>query len=34
MDNLQVLCEKCNLQKSNMTMEEFKLWRNKHGTTK
>lgn len=34
LDNLQVLCEKCNLQKSNMTMEEFKLWRNKHGTTK
>lgn len=34
LDNLQVLCEKCNLQKSNMTMEEFKLLRNKHGTTK
>lgn len=32
LDNLQVLCEKCNLQKSNMTMEEFEIWRNKHGT--
>lgn len=31
MDNLQVLCEKCNIQKSNMTMEEFYLWRNNHG---
>lgn len=34
LDNLQVLCEKCNLQKSNMTMEEFGIWRNKHGTDK
>ncbi len=34
LENLQVLCEKCNLQKGNKTMEEFKLWRNKHGTTK
>lgn len=34
LDNLQVLCEKCNLQKSNMTMEEFNIWRNKHGTSK
>lgn len=33
LDNLQVLCDKCNLQKSNMTMEEFEIWRNKHGTT-
>jgi hypothetical protein len=32
LDNLQVLCEKCNLQKSNMTMAEFEIWRNKHGT--
>lgn len=34
LDNLQVLCEKCNLQKHNMTMEEFNIWRNKHGSTK
>ena len=33
MDNLQVLCEKCNIQKSNMTMEEFHLWRINHGKT-
>lgn len=31
LDNLQVLCEKCNLQKSNMTMDEFAGWRAKHG---
>lgn len=34
LDNLQVLCEKCNLQKHNMTMEEFNIWRNMHGSTK
>lgn len=32
LENLQVLCEKCNLQKRNMTMDEFEIWRNKHGT--
>lgn len=31
LDNLQVLCEKCNLQKSNMTMNEFNEWRMEHG---
>lgn len=31
MENLQVLCEKCNLRKGNMTMEEFYLWRKNHG---
>ena len=34
MENLQVLCEKCNLQKGNKTMEEFLIWMNKHGTDK
>lgn len=29
--NLQVLCEKCNLQKNNMSMEEFYIWRKNHG---
>ena len=33
MDNLQVLCEKCNIQKSNMIMEEFHFWRINHGKT-
>lgn len=33
MDNLQILCEKCNIQKSNMAMEEFHLWRINHGKT-
>lgn len=32
-ENLQVLCEKCNLQKSNMTMEEFNKWRENNGKT-
>ncbi len=32
MDNLQVLCEKCNLRKSNMTMDEFHKWIDNHGT--
>lgn len=32
LNNLQVLCRKCNLQKRDKTMEEFYLWRNKHGT--
>lgn len=30
MDNLQVLCEKCNLHKNNMTMKEFNKWNQKH----
>ncbi len=31
MENLQVLCEKCNLQKGNKTMDEFNEWRMEHG---
>lgn len=30
MDNLQVLCEKCNIQKGNMTMDEFIQWKKNH----
>ena len=33
MENLQVLCEKCNLKKRNKTMEEFQRWREQHGKT-
>lgn len=33
LENLQVLCEKCNLQKGNMTMAEFNEWRMNHGRT-
>lgn len=33
LDNLQVLCEKCNIQKGNMTMDEFKEWRENYGKT-
>lgn len=33
MNNLQVLCEKCNLQKSNMNMDEFYIWRINHVRT-
>lgn len=31
LENLQVLCEKCNLRKSNMTMDEFYKWMDNHG---
>lgn len=33
LDNLQVLCEKCNLRKRNMTMQEFLKWRSVNGKT-
>lgn len=32
-NNLQVLCSKCNLQKGAFTMEEFLEWREGHGTS-
>lgn len=31
MENLQILCEKCNLQKGNKTMDEFNEWIMEHG---
>lgn len=34
LNNLQVLCERCNIQKGNMTMEEFNKWKNRDGTNK